>query len=112
MRLVKILLIAVTVLSTNVHAEHFVLQAQGNIAWKQYDALTEHMTTSGECVTLSRYGDSPNDFPHLIRETLQRFDDAKTRQYVPLFVYSCMISGDPLYGYYIPEQWAKKMPSM
>lgn len=110
MRMVKFLA-ALVLMTGNVNAEHFALQATAPIAWDQYDALSEYMVKSGECVTLSRYGQSPNDFPRLIRDVLSRFDDPKTRQYVPLMTYSCMISGDPTYGYYIPEHWAKKMPS-
>lgn len=109
MRLVKLFILLFVVI-TSAHAERFVLQAQGNIAWKEYDALVEYMNKSGECFTLARYGQSPDDFPHLMQSVLKRFDDRKTRQYVPLFVYSCMISGDPLYGYYIPDHWARKLP--
>lgn len=113
MRQVKTI-IAVLVLVTfvaSVKAERFVLQATAPIAWKEYDALAEYLNKSGECAMLSRYGQSPHDFPHLYSVILKRFNDHKTRQYVPLFVYSCMISGDPEYGYYIPSDWVKKMPS-
>lgn len=108
---IVIALAALIALIPDVRAERFALQAVAPIAWKQYDALTEYMKKSGECATLSRYGENPDAFPHLIGDVLQRFDDPKTRQYVPLFTYSCMVTGDPWGAYYIPEHWVKKMPS-
>lgn len=113
MQRVKIIiaLVALLVMSDAVRAERFMLQATAPIAWKQYDTLAERLVKSGECVTLSRYGQSPDQFVHLYMNVLDNFTDSKTRQYVPLMTYSCMISGDPTLGYYIPDHWAKKMPS-
>lgn len=110
MRLVKFL-VAVSLAATfSVSATQYKLQDDAPVYFEARDALSQYLVKSGECLVLSRIGDSPSQFPREVGKLLRKFDDDKVRAYVPYMTYSCMVSADPTYAGYIPERYIKKMP--
>lgn len=110
MRLVKIVIAAFAALSFSVGAVQYKLQDDAPVYWAERDALNKYVVKSGECLVLSRIGDSPSQYSYQVKQLLSKFKDDHTRAYVPLVTYSCMISGDPSYAFFIPEHYADLLP--
>lgn len=110
MRLVKIVVAMSLIATSTVSATGYKLQDDAPVYFQARDVLSEYMIKSGECLVLSRIGDSPSQFSHQVTKLLSKFADERVRMYVPYMTYSCMISADPLYAGYIPEEYVKKMP--
>lgn len=110
MRLVKFI-VAVSLAATfSVSASQYKLQDDAPVYYQARDTLFKYMNKSGKCLELSRIGDNPAQFPYQVGQVMHKFTDDKVRAYIPYMTYSCMISGDPIYAGYIPEDYVKKMP--
>lgn len=110
MQLVKILIVTlVSLLATSVNAAQFKLADDAPVYWQQRDALSQYLIKTGECLILSRIGDSPSQYPHQVKQLRDKFKDDKTQQYIPLMVYSCMVTGDTLSVGYLPERYLNKL---
>lgn len=110
MRLVKFIVAVSLIVTFSVGATPYKLQDDAPVYYQARDTLSQYMTKSGTCLVLSRIGDSPSQFPHQVNQVMRKFTDDKVRAYIPYMTYSCMISGDPIYAGYIPEDYVKKMP--
>lgn len=110
MRLVKFI-IAVSLAATfSVGATQYKLQDDAPVYYDARDTLIQYMNKSGKCEELFRIGDSVSQFPHEVGVVMREAHSDKMKLYVPYMTYSCMISGDPTYAGYIPEEYVKKMP--
>jgi len=110
MRLVKLCVALSLIATMGVSANPYKLQDDAPVYWQQRDRLSTWMVKSGRCLELSRIGDSPAQYPHQVLSVLRQVKDEKEKLYVPYMTYSCMVSADPVYAGYIPEQYVKKMP--
>ena len=110
MRLVKFLIVTlVSLLATSVSAAQFKFADDAPVYWRQRDALSQYLIKSGECLVLSRIGDSPSQYPRQVKQLRDKFRDDKTQQYIPLMTYSCMVTGQPVQVSYIPERYLNKL---
>lgn len=110
MQLVK-LFVAMSLIATfSVSAIPYKIEDDAPVYREARDALSQYMVKSGTCLVLSRIGDSPSQFPYQVGQVMRKFSDDKVRAYIPYMIYSCMISGDPVYAGYIPDRYVKKMP--
>lgn len=109
MRLVKLFTTLALVFTSTVSAEPFKVMDDAPVYWDQRNALSEYLFKSGECLVLSRIGDSPSQYPRQVKLLRDKFRDDKTRQYIPFMTYSCMVTGYPVQVRYIPERYLNKL---
>lgn len=109
MRLVKLFTTLAVVFASTVSAESFKVMDDTPVYWQQRDELSNYMVKSGECLVLSRMGDSPSQYPRQVKLLRDKFRDDKTRQYIPFMTYSCMVTGYPVQVAYIPERYLNKL---
>ena len=110
MQLVKIITLGfASLLATSVSAAQFKFADDAPVYWQQRDALSQYLIKSGECLVLSRIGDSPSQYPRQVKQLRDKFKDDKTQQYIPLMTYSCMVTGDTLSVGYLPERYLNKL---
>lgn len=110
MQLVKFIVAVSLAVTFSVGATQYKLQDDAPVYYEARDTLVQYMTKSGKCQELSRIGDSVSQFPHQVELVMREVNGDKVKMYAPYMTYSCMISGDPIYAGYIPEDYVKKMP--
>lgn len=110
MQLVKFIVAVSLAVTFNVTAATYKIMDDAPVYWQQRDTLATWMIKSGQCLVLSRIGDSPAQYPHQVSQIMKQFRDDKVQMYIPYMTYSCMVSADPVYAKYIPERYLKKMP--
>lgn len=109
MRLVRLFTTLALVFTSAVSAEPFKIMDDAPVYWDQRNALSDYLLKSGECLVLSRIGDSPSQYPRQVKLLRDKFRDDKTRQYIPFMTYSCMVTGYPVQVRYIPERYLNKL---
>lgn len=109
MRLVKLFTTLALLFTSAVSAEPFKITDDAPVYWQQRDELSNYMVKSGQCLVLSRMGDSPSQYPRQVKILRDKFRDDKTRQYIPFMTYSCMVTGYPAQVRYIPERYLNKL---
>lgn len=109
MRLVNLFTTLALVFTCTVNAETFKVTDNAPVYWEHRDTLSEYMVKSGECLVLSRIGDSPSQYSRQVKLLRDKFPDDKTRQYIPFMTYSCMVTGYPVQVSYIPQRYVDKL---
>ncbi len=109
MRLVKLFTTLALVFTSTVSAEQFKVMDDAPVYWNQRNTLSNYLLKSGECLVLSRMGDSPSQYPRQVKLLRDKFRDDKTRLYIPFMTYSCMVTGYPVQVRYIPERYLNKL---
>lgn len=109
MRLVKLFATFALIFTCAVSAEPFKVTDDAPVYSQQRDKLSDYLIKSGQCLVLSRIGDSPAQYPRQVKLLRDKFHDNKTRQYIPFMTYSCMVTGYPVQVSYIPERYLNKL---